>query len=99
MTSLSHSLQVASLINMGSNYLNAGVEGRRWGTAHASIVPYQAFRTADGGWLVVGGGNDAQYRELCKRIGRLDLLDEEEYKTNAQRVKNRKRLVADLQKT
>lgn len=35
--------QVAALVNIGQNYLSAGTEGTRWGTAHASIVPYQAF--------------------------------------------------------
>jgi hypothetical protein len=35
--------QIASLINIGSNYLNAGMEARRHGTAHESIVPYQVY--------------------------------------------------------
>lgn len=42
------STQVASLANLGSNYLNGGLESTRWGTAHASIVPYQSFKTKDG---------------------------------------------------
>lgn len=33
--------QVATLANVASNYLVCGVEGKRWGTAHESIVPYQ----------------------------------------------------------
>lgn len=32
------STQVACLINVASNYLNAGKEAKRWGTAHESIV-------------------------------------------------------------
>ncbi|KAJ8934944.1 hypothetical protein NQ314_013103 [Rhamnusium bicolor] len=32
------STQVASLINIGSNYLNAGKEATKWGTAHESII-------------------------------------------------------------
>lgn len=35
--------QVASLVNIGSNYLNADMEARRYGTAHQSIVPYQVM--------------------------------------------------------
>lgn len=31
------STQVASLINVASNYLNAQKEAKRWGTAHESI--------------------------------------------------------------
>lgn len=32
------STQVACLINVASNYLNANKEAKRWGTAHESIV-------------------------------------------------------------
>uniref|UniRef100_A0A672S5C8 Succinyl-CoA:glutarate-CoA transferase n=1 Tax=Sinocyclocheilus grahami TaxID=75366 RepID=A0A672S5C8_SINGR len=35
------SSQVACLTHIAANYLNAGIEARRWGTAHGSIVPYQ----------------------------------------------------------
>ncbi|XP_046880344.1 succinate--hydroxymethylglutarate CoA-transferase [Hypomesus transpacificus] len=35
------STQVACLTHIAANYLNAGKEARRWGTAHQSIVPYQ----------------------------------------------------------
>ncbi|GAA6097954.1 succinate--hydroxymethylglutarate CoA-transferase isoform X1 [Tachysurus ichikawai] len=35
------SSQVACLTHIAANYLNAGQEARRWGTAHESIVPYQ----------------------------------------------------------
>jgi crotonobetainyl-CoA:carnitine CoA-transferase CaiB-like acyl-CoA transferase len=54
---------VASLANLGSNYINAGLEARRLGTAHASIVPYQSFRTKDG-YMTIGCGNDLQYEQV-----------------------------------
>ncbi|XP_056593773.1 succinate--hydroxymethylglutarate CoA-transferase isoform X3 [Triplophysa dalaica] len=38
------SSQVACLTHIAANYLNAGKEARRWGTAHESIVPYQIFK-------------------------------------------------------
>lgn len=41
MTSFGNSLQIAGLVNIASNYLIAGKEGSRHGTAHPSIVPYQ----------------------------------------------------------
>jgi len=40
-------VQVSALANIASNYLVAGKEAQRWGTAHESIVPYQVFRTKD----------------------------------------------------
>ena len=45
-------LQVSALVNLGSNYLNGQQEANRWGTEHASIVPYQTFRTKDGYYTV-----------------------------------------------
>jgi len=33
--------QLALLSHIASNWLNCGVESKRWGTAHPSLVPYQ----------------------------------------------------------
>nr|CAG4640011.1 EOG090X05UC [Daphnia pulex]SVE84859.1 EOG090X05UC [Daphnia pulex] len=92
------STQVACLVNLGSNYLMAGQEAKRWGTAHESIVPYQAFPTSDG-YVTVGGTNDRQFRELCSRICRSDLSSDPKYLTNALRVKHRSELVDEIGKT
>lgn len=56
--------QIAALANIGSNYLNAGVVGKPWGTAHESIVPYQAFKTQDGRFYVVGAGDDNAFKKV-----------------------------------
>lgn len=50
------STQITCLVNLASNYLNAGWEAQRWGTAHESIVPYQAFPTKDNRWITIGAG-------------------------------------------
>ena len=89
------STQVSCLVNLGANYLMAGQEAKRWGTAHESIVPYQAFATSDG-YLTVGGGNDRQFRELCHRIGCTQLSSDPKYLTNALRVKHRRELIDQL---
>ncbi|XP_046569855.1 succinate--hydroxymethylglutarate CoA-transferase-like [Haliotis rubra] len=83
------STQVASLVNIASNYLNAGVEGKRHGTAHESIVPYQAFKTKDGEYMLVGAGNDKQFQLLCKRMDLPELLEDERFQQNKVRVANR----------
>ncbi|XP_017780383.1 PREDICTED: succinate--hydroxymethylglutarate CoA-transferase [Nicrophorus vespilloides] len=87
------STQVASLINIGSNYLNAGKEATRWGTAHESIVPYEAFPTKDG-YFTIGTGSDAQFKHFCKLIGQEELGTNPKYLTNKDRVKNRQELIA-----
>jgi len=55
--------KIAGLVNIASNYLVAGAEASRHGTAHPSIVPYQVFPCKDG-FLMVGAGNDKQVRGL-----------------------------------
>ena len=51
------STQVSAMTHLASNWLNAGQVATRWGTGHASIVPYQAFKTQDG-YITIGCGND-----------------------------------------
>lgn len=89
------STQVASLVNIASNYLNAGLEATRHGTAHPSIVPYQAFRTKDG-YILVGAGNDGQFKILCKCLSQPQLLTDHRYATNKVRVANRENLLKTL---
>ncbi|XP_052398379.1 succinate--hydroxymethylglutarate CoA-transferase-like [Carassius gibelio] len=40
-THLLHLCLVACLTHIAANYLNSGIEARRWGTSHGCIVPYQ----------------------------------------------------------
>jgi hypothetical protein len=58
----------------------------------ASIVPYEAFPTADGD-ILLGGGNDRLYGVLCQRIGQPEWAEDERFLTNELRVKNRKILI------
>lgn len=88
--------QVASLANIGSNYLIANQEASRMGTSHPSIVPYQRFKTKDS-FIIVGVGNDGQFKILCNAIEKRTLLQDERFKTNSDRVKNRKELIDILQ--
>ena len=87
--------QVASLANIASNYLVANQEARRWGTAHESIVPYQAFKAKDG-FLTIAAANDKLWLRLCKVLGRNDLAADPHYRTNALRVQHRKELISIL---
>ncbi|CAH0557167.1 unnamed protein product [Brassicogethes aeneus] len=89
------STQVASLINIGSNYLNANKEASRWGTAHESIVPYEAFPTKDG-YFTIGTGSDKQFKDFCERINKPELSENKKFLTNKLRVKNRGELLKTL---
>ncbi|CAI5788082.1 succinate--hydroxymethylglutarate CoA-transferase isoform X2 [Podarcis lilfordi] len=89
------SSQVACLTYVASTYLNCKTESKRWGTAHASIVPYQAFKTKDG-YIVVGAGNDQQFATVCKILNLPEISRDSRYKNNQQRVLNRKELTEIL---
>lgn len=84
--------QVAALWNMGQNYLTSEANPKRMGNAHASIVPYEAFKAQDG-WLVLAVGNDRQFQDFCTFAGRADLAHDARYTRNADRVQHRDVLV------
>ncbi|XP_041366278.1 succinate--hydroxymethylglutarate CoA-transferase-like isoform X2 [Gigantopelta aegis] len=86
------STQVASLVNIASNYLNADMDAKRYGTAHESIVPYQAFKTSDG-YLIVGAGNRKHFEIIAKLLGISSLSKDPRYLDNQKRVANREPLL------
>ena len=84
--------EVASLINVGSNYLIGGKVPNRWGNAHPNIVPYQNFKTVDG-YFVLGVASETIWRRFCQAIARADLTDDPRFANNANRVQNRTALI------
>lgn len=88
-------VQVATLANQAQNYLVTGRAPRRLGNEHPSIVPYQAFATADG-HIILAVGNDSQFARFCEVAGRPDLAADERFRTNAGRVQHRAALVPEL---
>jgi succinate--hydroxymethylglutarate CoA-transferase len=63
--------KVAVLSHVAAGFLTANIEPVRYGTAHGSIVPYQAFKTKDEKYLIIGAGNNKQFRTLVK-VARCD---------------------------
>ena len=86
---------LAGLVNVTQAVLVTGNEPRRWGNAHVTIVPYQAFDAVDRPF-VVAVGNDAQWRRLCAAIGAADLAADERFATNPGRVEHRDDVVTAL---
>jgi crotonobetainyl-CoA:carnitine CoA-transferase CaiB-like acyl-CoA transferase len=64
-----------------------GTVPRRLGNRHPSISPYDAFRAADGEF-VLAVGNDEQFRRLCVVMGQPALADDPRFKTNEARVEH-----------
>lgn len=84
--------QVACLANQALSFLVSGVAPARCGTAHPTIVPYQAFATADG-YLMLAIGNDGQFARFCEAAGASELAADARFGTNARRVTHRDILV------
>jgi formyl-CoA transferase len=80
--------QVAALANIASNYLVAGQEATRWGTAHESIVPYQVFPTRDRP-IAIAVANQKLWESFCRVTGREEWLDDARFESNPRRVENR----------
>jgi len=87
--------QVAWLANLGQSYLTSGEVPPRLGNAHAAVVPYQVFKTADG-HIVLAIGNDGQYRRFCEFAGVPGLADDPRFATNSARIVNRSALVPEI---
>ena len=84
-----------ALLNLGAGFLNTGELPQRAGNAHASIVPYQTFATADGE-LALAVGNDALFARCCEALGNPELADHDDYATNSARVEHREALIAEM---
>ncbi|MBN2563403.1 MAG: CoA transferase [Phycisphaerae bacterium] len=80
--------QVSALANIASNWLVAGKEAQRWGTAHESIIPYQVFRTKDRP-IAIAVANQKLWVNFCKLVGREEWIDDPRFESNPKRVENR----------
>lgn len=85
-------VQVATLANIGMNYITSGEIPKRYGNAHANVVPYQVFKANDQDFILACG-NDKQFVALCGAIGLPEIAKDERFITNALRLKNRDDIV------
>ncbi|MFZ5351239.1 MAG: CaiB/BaiF CoA transferase family protein [Bacillota bacterium] len=79
--------QLAILENAIARYTSMGEVPKPLGSRHPSIAPFGAFKTKDG-YLIMACGNDSLWETFCNAVGREDLLEKEEFKTNALRTQN-----------
>jgi crotonobetainyl-CoA:carnitine CoA-transferase CaiB-like acyl-CoA transferase len=69
------------------NYWRSGRGPERMGTGHPALCPYQVFEAADGP-LMIGIGNDPQWRRFCELADLQKYMQDPAYATNADRVRN-----------
>src|SRR6266851_7552089 len=74
------------------NYFTSGKIPGRYGNAHANVVPYEVFATADG-HVILAVGNDSQFASFCKVAGRPELAADSRYAAMPGRITNRSTLI------
>jgi crotonobetainyl-CoA:carnitine CoA-transferase CaiB-like acyl-CoA transferase len=73
-------------------YLADGTVPTGQGTIFPMVAPYQVFPTRDGE-LMVAGGNDRLFSLLCDVLELPELVEDERFRSNPDRVRNREALV------
>lgn len=81
-----------------NEYWATGIAPQRLGTSHRLSAPYQVFATEDT-WIAIGAANQRNWELLVKAINRVDLLQNADFATNADRMKNLSQLVTTLTAT
>lgn len=89
--------QVATLFNLSQSYLVSGDIPQRWGLSHASIVPYQGFRTRDNEYIMVAVTSEKMWEKFCGVMEIPDLMHDPRFDENKKRVMNRDQLVPMLE--
>ena len=82
---------IAMMANIAQSYLATKETPGRLGNAHPQVAPYQDFRASDGFFMLAANNND-QFRRLCETVGLPDLPDDDRFRDNADRVRNREAL-------
>jgi crotonobetainyl-CoA:carnitine CoA-transferase CaiB-like acyl-CoA transferase len=75
----------------------SGLPSVRSGSGHPTFAPYGIFTTGDGA-ICIGVGSDNIFRKLCTLIAREDLTSDPRFTSNADRVKNKKILMTEIEK-
>lgn len=80
-------VQISSLANVASAYINSGFISKRLGNLHNNVAPYQVFNCLDGPLMICAGTND-QFRKLCTSLGHDEWAEDERFLTNSLRKKH-----------
>ena len=62
---------------------------KRVGSASEATAPRNVYATKDGGWVAISASTQAMTERLFAAIGRADLNENPDFKTNAERIKRR----------
>lgn len=79
------------------SFWEKGAQPARCGSSHESLCPYQAFEASDGP-VMIGVANDNLWKKFCAVAGLDDIVDDPQFRTNADRAANRSETVARVQR-
>jgi CoA:oxalate CoA-transferase len=88
--------QLALLEGVVVRYTAEGIIPGPVGSRHATITPFQAFKTKDGN-IIIAAGNDSLFLRLCNALGKPGMGLDPDYLTNGSRQKNQKRLEEEIE--
>lgn len=81
---------IASLANQATNWLMVGHIPQAMGSQHPNIAPYgDIFETKDQKFLVIAAGTERQFEQLCQVLNLSELVEDQRFSINANRVQNR----------
>ncbi len=84
-------VQVALLTYQAGIYFATGQSPSRMGNQHPTIAPYETYLCRDG-YLNLACGNDRIWQRFCELAELENLVSDERFQTNADRVRNRTQL-------
>ena len=76
---------IAYTLYESATYFATGEVAGPLGSAHRMIAPYQAFATQDG-YINIGAANQNNWERMCRAVGREDLLDDDRFASNPERM-------------
>jgi crotonobetainyl-CoA:carnitine CoA-transferase CaiB-like acyl-CoA transferase len=82
---------VALLANQAMNYLIGGADPEPRGNVHPNAAPYQTIMARDG-LLALAAMSEKQFQALCNAVGLPELVEDDRFGSNADRVANREAL-------
>ncbi|MCL4553723.1 MAG: CoA transferase, partial [Actinobacteria bacterium] len=91
--------QLSLLTWQAQNYLISGHIPGPAGSRHPTIVPSQAFKTADGRYLVISPTGEKFWTAFCQALGHPELSTEPRFNSAAARLENEpelERILAEL---
>ena len=86
---------LSGLVNQTGAYTSSGTVPHRMGNAHPSVYPYEVIAAKDRD-MIITAANDRQFKALCEVLGIGELAEDERFKLNADRTRNRDQMHSRL---